>query len=259
MTDLMPAIFFGHGNPMNAITKNAYSDAFASVGRSIPRPRAVLSISAHWYIPACAVTADPAPRTIHDFGGFPEALYQVEYRAPGSLELVRRATELLSPVHIEPDKNWGLDHGTWSVLIHVFPNADIPVVQLSIHSRQPPDFHYETGKRLAPLREEGILIIGSGNIVHNLSAYAWENPEIQPFDWAMRFEKKIRDLLLEGDDSRIIAYDGLGPEARLSAPTPEHFLPLLYVLGMQKKNDPITFPVQGVDGGAISMLAVQIG
>jgi len=259
MADLMPAIFFGHGNPMNALSKNVYTDGWVSIGKSIPRPKAVLAVSAHWYIPACAVTANLTPRTIHDFGGFPRELYQVEYSAPGSPELALRVKELLAPVFIGLDESWGLDHGTWSVLTHVFPSADIPVVQLSIDETQPPVFHYEIGKRLSSLREEGVLVIGSGNIVHNLSAYVWGNFGVHPFDWALRFEKNVRELLLKGDDAQVVAYEGLGPDAMLSVPTPEHYLPLLYVLGLRKKNEQISFPIQGVDGGSVSMLAVQIG
>jgi len=259
MADRMPTIFFGHGNPMNAVSKNVYTDGWASIGKSIPRPRAVLAVSAHWYVSACAVTAGLAPRTIHDFGGFPEELYQVEYPAPGSPDLARRVKNLLSPVSVGLDESWGLDHGTWLVLRHVFPNADIPIVQLSIDQRQLPQFHYEIGKRLAPLREEGVLVIGSGNIVHNLHTYAWGNPGAHPFDWAVGFEKRARELLLKGDDTVLVAYDRLGRDAMLSVPTPDHYLPLLYVLGLRKAKERISFPVQGVDGGSISMLAVQIG
>jgi 4,5-DOPA dioxygenase extradiol len=259
MTNLMPAIFFGHGNPMNALSKNAYTDGWASIGKSIPRPQAVLSVSAHWYVPTCAVTANLAPPTIHDFGGFPRELYQVEYRTPGDPELARRVRDLLVPVSVGLDESWGLDHGTWAVLRHVFPEADIPVVQLSIDETQPPQFHYEIGERLAALRAEGVLIVGSGNIVHNLHTYAWGTPGVDPFDWAVRFEKQAREMLLNGDDARLIAYKRLGRDAQLSIPTPEHYLPLLYVLGLRRKNEQVSFPVQGVDGGSVSMLAVQIG
>ena len=259
MTDLMPAIFFGHGNPMNALSKNAYTECWASIGKSIPRPKAVLAISAHWYIPACAVSASRFPETFHDFGGFPEALYQVEYPAPGSPELALHVKDLLSPVIVGIDESRGLDHGTWAVLRHVFPDADIPVVQLAIDKTQPPFFHYEIGKRLLPLREEGVLVIGSGNLVHNLSAYAWGNPAAEPFDWALRFENNVRELMLNADDAQVVAYRGLGPDAMMSVPTPDHYLPLLYVLGLRNKNEEIRFPVQGVDGGSVSMLAVQIG
>lgn len=259
MADLMPVIFFGHGNPMNALLKNSYTENWAAIGKAIPRPKAVLAISAHWYIPACAVTVNAAPKTIHDFGGFPEELYQVTYPAPGNPELARRVKDLLAPLSVSLDESWGLDHGTWSVLCHVFPEADIPIVQLSIDGRQPPQFHYEIGKSLALLREEGILVIGSGNIIHNLRAYTWGDSKTGPFDWAVRFENQARDLLLKGDDASLIAYERLGRDAMQSIPTPEHYLPLLYVLGLRRKNEQISFPVQGIDGGSISMLAVQIG
>jgi 4,5-DOPA dioxygenase extradiol len=259
MTDLMPVIFFGHGNPMNALSKNAYTDGWVFIGKSVPRPKAVLAVSAHWYVPACSVTANLVPPTIHDFGGFPRELYQVEYPAPGSPELARRVKNLLAPTSVALDNSWGLDHGTWAVLTHVFPSADIPVIQLSIDDRQPPSFHYEMGKRLAPLSEEGALVIGSGNLVHNLHAYAWGKREVQPFDWAVRFENRVRELLLKGDIAQVVAYESLGREAMLSVPTPDHYLPLLYVLGLRKGKEKVSFPVQGVDGGSISMLAVQLG
>ena len=257
--DLMPAIFFGHGNPMNALSKNRYTDGWSSVGKSIPRPKAVLSVSAHWYIPFSAVTSNLYPPTIHDFGGFPKALYQLEYPAPGSPELARRVTDLLAPVTVKSMKNWGLDHGTWAVLRHVFPEADIPVVQLGIDKTQPPVFHHEMGKRLTALRKEGVLIIGSGNVVHNLAAYVWDNPHIPPFDWAARFEDHLRQNLSSGDDASLVDYHRLGNDAVQSVPTPEHYLPFLYILGLRREGEPISFPVQGVDGGSVSMLAVQIG
>lgn len=259
VSDLMPVVFFGHGNPLNALSQNAYTEGWAAIGRSLPRPRAVLAISAHWYMPASMVTAKPMPRTIHDFGGFPQELYQVEYPAPGSPELARHVKDIAVPVPVGLDENWGLDHGTWSVLTHVFPEADIPIVQLSIDERQPPSFHHEMGKRLASLREEGVLVIGSGNVVHNLHAYAWGSREVNPYDWALRFEKKVREFLLAGDDARVVEYEKLGRDAMLSVPTPDHYLPLLYVLGLRKKKERISFPVEGVDGGSVSMLAVRIG
>lgn len=255
----MPAIFFGHGNPMNAITQNAYTETWGSMGHLIPRPKAVLAISAHWYITNTAVTINAHPRTIHDFGGFPKELYQVQYPAPGDPELAAQVKDFLSPVSVESDDSWGLDHGTWSVLCHVFPNADIPIVQLSIDARQPPRFHYEIGQKLAPLREQNVLIMGSGNIVHNLEAFAWGQNNADPYAWAIRFEEQARELLLKGEDAALIAYEQLGPDALLSIPTPDHYLPLLYILGTRKKGEPVRFPVEGVDGGSISMLAVQIG
>jgi len=259
MPNLMPAIFLGHGNPMNALARNSYTDAWAAIGKSIPRPKSVLAISAHWYVPFTGVTANPLPRTIHDFGGFPKELFQVQYPAPGDPALAGRVKELLSPLAVTLDETWGLDHGTWSVLRHVFPKADVPVVQLSMDETQPPAFHYELGKRLAPLREEGVLIVGSGNIVHNLMAYAWGARAVPVFDWAARFEAQVRKLLVGHDDAPLVNYRGLGEDAALSAPTPDHYLPLLYVLGLRRKEEIVQFPVQGVDGGSISMLAVQIG
>jgi 4,5-DOPA dioxygenase extradiol len=255
----MPAIFFGHGNPLNALAANSYTAGWAALGKSVPRPRAVLAISAHWYLPYSAVTINQVPPTIHDFGGFPRELYQVQYPAPGSPELARRVRELLAPVAVSADDGWGLDHGTWSVLKHVFPRADIPVVQLGIDGTQPPRFHHELGKRLASLRDEGVFIIGSGNLVHNLTAYAWGDREVRPFDWAVRFEKQVIESLHEGDAEALVDYGRFGRDALLSVPTPDHYLPLLYVLGLRRGQEPLGFPVQGVDGGSVSMLAVQLG
>jgi len=255
----MPAIFFGHGNPMNAIQTNAYTEAWAAIGRSIPRPKAILCVSAHWYIPAVAVTAMERPRTIHDFGGFPRELFEVQYQAPGSPELAARVNELLGGVVLLDTNNWGLDHGTWSVLVHVFPDADIPVVQLSICKTEPAAFHFDLAKSLSPLRDEGVLICGSGNLVHNLRSFDWGNPDVEPFDWAVRFDEKARELILTGDHQPLIDYETLDGDARLSVPTADHFLPLLYVLALRRDGDEITFPVFGFDGGSISMTTVQIG
>jgi 4,5-DOPA dioxygenase extradiol len=259
MSKLMPAIFLGHGNPMNAISQNAYTNGWAAIGRMIPRPKAILSVSAHWYLPATAVTANLEPETIHDFGGFPQELYEVEYNAPGSPDLAREVKNLLAPVAVKMDKSWGLDHGTWSVLKHVFPNADIPVVQLSINEIKSAQFHYDLGKKLAQLREEGILIIGSGDIVHNLHTYAWGQDAVGPYDWATRFETQAREFLLSGEDGRLIEYEKLGRDAMLSIPTPDHYLPLLYVIATRQVGDKVSFPVEGIDGGSVSMLACQIG
>lgn len=259
MADAMPAIFFGHGNPMNAVLKNDYTQAWTVIGNTIPQPKVVLAVSAHWYIPMTAVTNMSAPRTIHDFGGFPAELYDIEYSASGSPELAKRVQEILSPLPVELDERWGLDHGTWSVLRHVFPQADIPVVQLSIDETQPPEYHYEIGKRLASLRDEGVLIMGSGNLVHNLHTYAWGKPGVEAFDWAVRFEARARELLLTRDYKPLITYETLGRDAMLSIPTPEHYLPLLYVIAASREGEQVSFPVEGVDGGSVSMLTVQIG
>jgi 4,5-DOPA dioxygenase extradiol len=255
----MPAIFFGHGNPMNALLQNDYTRAWAAIGDSIPRPEAVLAISAHWYIPVTAVTNVSQPGTIHDFGGFPQELYQVEYPASGSPELAHRVRDLLAPISVDLSEDWGLDHGTWSVLRHVFPRADIPVVQLSIDETQPPEYHYEIAKRLAPLRDEGVLIVGSGNIVHNLHSYAWGRHGVEAFDWAVRFEKQAREFLRSGNHAPLINYETLGHDAMLSIPTPEHYLPLLYVIAVSGESEQVSFPVEGVDGGSVSMLSVRFG
>ena len=255
----MPAIFFGHGNPMNALQHNDWTEAWASIGKSIPRPRAVLCVSAHWYLPATLVTGMAEPRTIHDFGGFPRELYEVQYSAPGSPEVARGIQELLAPLPVELDHSWGLDHGTWSVLRHVYPSADVPVLQLSIDETQPAAFHFELGKRLAPLRDEQVLIMGSGNMVHNLHTYAWGRHTPEPYDWAVRFEERAKELMTADNSEPLINYESLGRDALLAIPTPEHYLPLLYVLGAKRPNDPITFPVQGIDGGSVSMLTVQVG
>ena len=255
----MPAIFFGHGNPMNALLQNDYTEGWAALGRELPRPQAVLCVSAHWYFPATAVTANAAPRTIHDFGGFPRELYEVRYPAPGSPSLARRVQELLRPVQVKSDESWGLDHGTWSVLCHVFPEADVPVVQLSIDETEPPEFHYELGRRLSPLREEGVLVLGSGNLVHNLHTYTWGRHRVEPFDWAVRFEQQARELMSSGNDAPLVNYEQLGRDAQLSAPTPDHYLPLLYVLGLRRAGEEVSFPVAGMDGGSVSMLTIRLG
>lgn len=259
MTARLPIVFFGHGNPLNALQQNVYTGAWAAVGKSIERPKAILCVSAHWYVPGTAVTALAHPRTIHDFGGFPAELYQFQYPAPGSPSLAQRIRQLLAPRPVAMDESWGLDHGTWSVLCHVFPKADVPVVQLSIDETQPPEFHYALGKLLLPLREEGVLIIGSGNLVHNLHTYAWGRHNVQPFDWAVRFEALVRELLANRSDESLVNYETLGRDAVLSAPTPDHYLPLLYVLGASTIHDEISFPVEGFDGGSVSMLCVRFG
>lgn len=259
MTTPMPAIFFGHGNPMNALQRNVWTQGWTAIGASLPRPKAVLAISAHWYLPETSVTATPAPPTIHDFGGFPPELYQVQYPAPGDPTLAHRVQNLLAPVAVSFNHDWGLDHGTWSVACHVFPQADVPVVQLSLDKTQVAAFHFEMGKRLAPLRDEGILILGSGNLVHNLRTYAWGRHPAEPYDWAERFEARARELMLAGYDAPLIAYETLGRDAMLSIPTPEHYLPLLYVLALRRPDEPISFPIEGVDGGSVSMLTVQVG
>jgi 4,5-DOPA dioxygenase extradiol len=254
----MPALFIGHGNPMNIVRRNRWTEGWIALGSALPRPNSILTVSAHWYIPATKVTAMPHPRTIHDFGGFPQELYQLEYPAPGDPLLAARVQHLLSPIPVELDEEWGLDHGAWSVLHHIFPNADIPVVQLSINRRQPPSFHYEIGKLLAPLRDEGTLLLGSGNLVHNIQAYEWDQSDANPFEWGSRFEEKARNALQSEQYDQLVDYAAIGPEAQLAVPTPDHYLPLLYVLGSRREGEVAVFPIEGFDGGSMSMLAIQI-
>jgi 4,5-DOPA dioxygenase extradiol len=259
MSTALPAVFFGHGNPLNALAVNAYTEAWRRFGEEAPRPRAILAISAHWFVPETAVTVATAPRTIHDFGGFPRELYQVQYPTPGDPALARRVAELLAPLPVRLDETWGLDHGTWSVLRHVYPAADIPVVQLSIDQRAPGSVHFDVGRRLAPLRAEGVLLAASGNLVHNLRAYDWGGELRGPYDWAARFERHVRALIEAGDFQPLVEYQTLGADAALAIPTPDHYLPLLYVLGAHQPGDPIAFFAEGADGGSVSMLAVQVG
>jgi len=255
----LPSLFVGHGSPMNAIETNRWTEAWTKIGLTIPKPTAILSISAHWFVPHTGVTISTAPKTIHDFGGFPPELYKVLYPAPGDPALARRIQQLLAPTPVVLDDRWGLDHGTWSVLLHIYPHADVPVVQLSIDGTQPASYHYELGRKLAPLRDEGVLIVGSGNLVHNLRAYAFGEPDADPYDWAVHFDETARDIIAAGDDRELVNYEKFGRPSLLSIPTPEHYLPLLYVVATRQTGDAIDFPVEGIDGGSVSMRAVQIG
>ncbi len=255
----MPAIFVGHGNPMNAIEQNAYTAAWRRLAAALPRPRAILSVSAHWYVPGGRVTADDWPATIHDFGGFPRPLFEVSYPALGSPELAGRVADMLAPATIELDTGWGLDHGTWSVLVQMYPAANIPVVQLGIDETLTPAKHFDLGRRLRALRDDGILILGSGNVVHNLRAYAWDRHPVRPFEWAVRFEAWLRAAIMASRFEDAVAYERAGADAALAVPTPEHYLPLLYVLATSTGDEPVSWPVEGFDGGAVSMLAVRLG
>lgn len=256
-TTPMPAVFFGHGSPMNALESNRYTAAWRSFGRTVPEPRAILVVSAHWYVNATAVTAMPRPRTIHDFYGFPKRLFEVDYPAPGSPELAEEVAELLKPERIGLDlDSWGIDHGAWSVLAHAFPDADVPVVQLSIHALRDFDSHLELGAKLAPLRERGVLIVGSGNVVHNLRALRWSEPELG-FDWARRFGDAARTTLGE-DASQAPALRSHGDYAS-SAPTPDHFIPLLYVAGLASAaKRPLDVLIDGYAFGSLSMASYTL-
>ena len=255
MSTRMPAIFFGHGNPMNAIQQNHYTERWNAIGAELPKPKAVVMVSAHWYIRGTKITAMPTPATIHDFGGFPRELSEFQYPAPGDPALAERLAALL---HATPDTEWGLDHGAWSVLCHVFPNADVPIVQLSLDRTLRPAEHYAIGRRLAALRDQGILIAASGNIIHNLRYYNWGQADAPAYEWALRFETAIRNAVAAGDHDTAIGYEALGEDAHLACPTPEHFLPLLYILGAQQPGDAVDFPIEGIEGGSISMLSVQL-
>ncbi len=254
----MPTVFIGHGNPMYAIVPNRYADAWGTLGRELPRPRAVLSVSAHWYVPGVAVTAMARPRTIHDFGGFPRELFEVSYPAEGDPALADQVRSLMAPLDVTLDTHWGLDHGTWSVLRHMYPDADVPVVQLSIDARRPPEYHVEVGRRLASLRSEGVLLMGSGNVVHNLQLARFGD-NVEPFDWAEQFQHEVRARISNGEDRLLVSYEELGLHARLAVPTPDHYYPLLYVLGARQPGDHAAFPVDGIDAGSLSMLSVVLG
>jgi 4,5-DOPA dioxygenase extradiol len=253
----MPAVFFGHGSPMNTLEQNRYTQAWADIGKSLPRPSAVLAISAHWLTRGTAVTAMDTPRTIHDFGGFPRELFEFPYPARGQPALAQRVRSLLAPVDVKLDQEWGLDHGAWSVLAHVFPDAGVPVVQLSMDGNQPPQYHYDLAKRLAPLRDEGVLIIGSGNVVHNLGIMDWRGAN-KAHDWATRFNQFVRGHLEKREHAALIDYRKMGKDADLAVPTPEHYLPLLYVLAQQDDKSVVTIPVDGVEFGSISMLTAVV-
>jgi 4,5-DOPA dioxygenase extradiol len=254
----MPAAFLGHGSPMNALEENRYTEAWRAFGRSVPRPRAILVVSAHWYVNVTAVTAMARPRTIHDFYGFPRPLFEVDYPAPGDPRLAAEVAELAKPTHVGLDRDaWGLDHGAWSVLAQAFPDADVPVVQLAIDARKSLDDHLELGARLAPLRDRGVLVVGSGNVVHNLRALDWSSSDLG-FDWARRFDEAARDVLGERP-ADTPGLRGHGDYGR-SAPTPDHFIPLLYVAGLAAAaSEPARVLIDGCAMGSISMTCYTLG
>jgi 4,5-DOPA dioxygenase extradiol len=254
----MPVIFFGHGSPMNTLASNRYTEAWRKLGAGVPKPKAMLVISAHWFTRGTAVTAMAKPRTIHDFGGFPQALYDIQYPAPGDPGLAARVRDLLAPLDVQLDHAWGLDHGTWSVLVHAFPDADVPVVQLSMDATKPARFHYDLGKRLAPLRDEGVLVVGSGNVVHNLMLMR-RGEGAAAYDWSKRFNKQVRAALTSGRHQLLIDFEHMGGDAQLSVPTPEHFLPLLYIAALQAGDETIAFAVDGYEAGSLGMLSVAAG
>jgi 4,5-DOPA dioxygenase extradiol len=252
----MPAVFIGHGTPFNVLQDNRFTQAWRAFGQSIPRPKAILAISAHWYIGGTAATAMPAPPTIHDFYGFPREMYEINYPAPGSPELAPALRELVAPVWLGLDNDqWGFDHGTWSVLHHMFPAADVPVVQLSIDGLQPAEYHLELGRRLAPLRDEGVLILASGNIVHNLRLIDRSRPGEGP-DWAGEYDALVQRYVRDGDNQALVQYQR-HPNAHLAVPTPDHYLPLLYAAGVRHNDDTSEVIVDGLDLGCVSMTSYQ--
>jgi len=253
----MPALFIGHGSPMNTLEDNRYTRTWRALGASLPKPRAVLCVSAHWYIGATAVTAMGKPRTIHDFYGFPPPLFAFQYPAPGAPEVAAEVVEVAKPLWVGLDiDQWGLDHGTWSVLAHMFPAADVPVLQLSINALKPPEYHLELGRRLAPLRERGVLIVSSGNVVHNLRRVDWRQPDFG-FDWAYRFDEAVREKL--GTEPATILAVAQHADYAAAVPTPDHFIPLLYIAGLASTAEPAKPLVQGCSLGSISMTCYGVG
>ena len=256
INELMPALFVGHGNPMNAIEDNEFSRGWAMLGKTLPKPKAILCVSAHWQTSGTMVTAMPKPPTIHDFGGFPEKLFQAQYPAPGAPELAKEITTTIKKTKVELDYDWGLDHGCWSVLLPMFPKADIPTFQLSLDYTQPPQYHFELANELKALRKKGVLIIGSGNIVHNLGLFQMTD---QAFDWAVEFDGKIKTFIEKGDYQSVVDYKKLGKIAQLSVPTNEHYLPLLYSLALHDKKEAVSFFNARTTAGSISMRSLKIG
>ncbi|PUZ30531.1 4,5-DOPA dioxygenase extradiol [Chitinophaga costaii] len=256
---LMPVLFMGHGSPMNGIETNEFTQNWRQLAQTIPTPSAVLVISAHWLSKGTRVTAMDFPKTIHDFGGFPPELFAVQYPAPGSPQLAQETARIIQSIHVEEDHDWGLDHGAWSVVKQMYPAANIPVLQLSIDYTQPPQYHYELARELTALRRKGVLIMGSGNMVHNLRMVAWEMMEGGGYDWALEMNERFKDCIQRGDHASLIHYELLGSDARLAIPTPEHYLPLLYTLGLQQPGEAVNLFNDKAIGGSLTMTSVKIG
>lgn len=257
----MPVLFIGHGSPMNGIEDNLFSEQWAALGREIPKPKAVLCVSAHWLTNGTQVTAMPNPRTIHDFGGFPQALFDVQYPAPGNPVLAQETAELVTKTQVGLNHDWGLDHGTWSVVRRMYPDADIPVLQLSIDFGRPAQYHYELGKELYALRKKGVLIIGSGNMVHNLRMVAWDkmNQPDYAYDWAIEMNQTFKKLISDKNHQALADYEKLGPAAKLAIPTPDHYYPLMYTLALQDDKDAVSFFNDHYVAGSLTMTSVKFG
>ena len=256
----MPVLFLGHGSPMNAIEENEFVASFREVGKSIPRPAAILCVSAHWETNGTFVTAMEKPQTIHDFGGFPQALFDVEYPAPGSPALAQETKNMISKTEVGLDNNWGLDHGAWSVIKHLYPNAEIPTIQMSLDYTKSPQYHYDLAKELSSLRKKGVLIIGSGNMVHNLRMVAWDKLNVSGFgfDWAIEANEKMKEYILNDDHRRLIDFKSQGRSFDLAIPTPDHYLPLLYSLALKDENDKVSLFNDKAVAGSLSMTSVKI-
>ncbi len=257
----MPVLFIGHGSPMNGIQDNEFTSRWRKMAQDIPTPKAVIVVSAHWLTRGTRITAMEFPKTIHDFGGFPQELFEVQYPAPGSLKIAKQSIELVKSVSIGEDHDWGLDHGTWTVIKHMYPEADIPVLQLSIDQNKNGSYHFELAKELSALRKKGVLIIGSGNMVHNLRMIAWDKLEVPGYgyDWALEMNERFKKHISEGDFNPLVNFETLGPEAKLAIPTPEHYIPLLYILGLKKYNEPVSFFNDKAVAGSLTMTSVKIG
>ncbi|HEY5406590.1 MAG TPA: 4,5-DOPA dioxygenase extradiol [Ginsengibacter sp.] len=258
---LMPVLFIGHGSPMNGIEDNEFSIRWKNMAKEIPTPAAVLVVSAHWFSKGTRITAMDFPETIHDFGGFPQALFDVQYPAPGNSALAKETASLLHSAHVELDHDWGLDHGAWTVVRHMYPEAKIPILQFSIDYTKAPQYHFDLAKELYDLRKKGVLIIGSGNMVHNLNMVSWSHINIPGYgyDWALKMNNTFKQLISDGDFKPLINYESLGVEAKLAIPTPEHYLPLLYSLGLKGSNDKISFFNDKAIAGSLTMTSVKIG
>ncbi|MBS1742082.1 MAG: 4,5-DOPA dioxygenase extradiol [Bacteroidetes bacterium] len=258
-TDKMPLLFLGHGSPMNAIEENEFVQGFRNAAKQLPKPAAILCISAHWETRGTFVTAMQHPPTIHDFGGFPKALYEVQYPAPGNPELANETKSLVKKTDVGLDMKWGLDHGAWSVLKHMYPNADVPVIQMSLDRNNAPQYHYELAKEIKSLREKGILIIGSGNMVHNLGMVDWKRlHELYAYDWAAEASEKMKQFIVSGDYQQLIDYSKQGKAFQLSVPTPEHFLPLLYILALKEEKENLSFFNDKPVAGSLTMTSLKI-
>jgi 4,5-DOPA dioxygenase extradiol len=257
----MPVLFLGHGSPMNAIEENEFVAGFRKIGSEIAVPSAIICVSAHWETRGTFVTAMEKPRTIHDFGGFPKALFDVQYPAPGSPQIAKEAQALVTTTEVGLDEKWGLDHGTWSVIKHLYPNANVPVIQLSLDYSKPPQYHYELARQLSALRKKGVLIIGSGNMVHNLGLVAWDrlNDANFGYDWAIEASEKMKSYILSGDHQKLVNFKTQGRAFDLAIPSPEHYLPLLYTLALQEKDENATLFNDKAVAGALTMTSVKIG